>query len=105
MSLIERLAQPHIDIQNKRNEAYNKVLQQCHNHMDMLSRHRKVDCKFTIPKMLFEGGYPPIDYNECFNYLQKELAKSDIDVERLSLNQIFISWEYALTKKMGTPIY
>lgn len=100
MPILDSLVEPHIEIRNKRIEAYKKVLNQCHNHMNMLSRHKKVECKFTIPRILFEGGYPPINYDECFNYIKEHLEKEGIDVERLSINEIFISWEYITNKKL-----
>lgn len=101
MPILDSLTKPHEEIKNKRKEAYEKILKQCHNHMNMLSKYRRVDCTFIIPRIIFEGGYPPINYDECFHFLETELNTEGIDVLRLSPNEMFISWADAVENKLN----
>lgn len=81
-----------------RNKTYNEVKKQCYNRINIISKAPKNFCWFIIPKLII--GYPPIDIDECAEYLKNELNKEPVVYDFFSPNIFYITWgPKALEKK------
>ena len=76
----------------KINQAYNVILNTCHNKIKGIAEIGGQSLYYKIPPIII--GYPLYDHLSCVNYIVKSLQKSGLFVSVLSNNiMIYISWK------------
>jgi hypothetical protein len=77
--------------ETKINEAYNVILNVCHNKIKSIAEIGGQSLYYKIPPIVI--GYPLYDHSNCINYIIKSLQKSGLFVSQIPNNMIYISWK------------
>lgn len=77
---------------NKINEAFNIILNNCYNKIKKIAEIGGQSLYFKIPPIII--GYPLYDYSTCINYIISALKKNGLHISLLpNNNTIYISWK------------
>lgn len=87
---IEQLNFKNKQLEKYRKKTYNQVKKQCYNKINIVSKTGKKFCWYIIPKFIV--GHPPINIDECSEYLRTNLSKEPVLYDFFSPNLFYISW-------------
>lgn len=92
---IDNLKSQHKKINSVKKDSFRKVLKHCYNFITMNSENGKTECVFEIPLIL--DSCPPIDANECANYLGIKLNKKGFKYYfHTQTRCMYISWTHLI---------
>lgn len=78
-----------------RTQAFDIVLNSCHNRIRRASEVGQVSCVFDVPAFIL--GLPLVQTAACVSHIRQNLERAGLFVEVLTSTKLFISWdeEYA----------
>jgi hypothetical protein len=77
---------------SSRLRAYNKILEQIHHRIRVISKLPQSPCYliYTVPPFIF--GLPKLDLEDCMVYLVYQMRQGGFDVRFTYPNMMYISW-------------
>lgn len=93
---IKKLNAKNKKLEDLRNNTYNQVKKECYNKIQAISNIGKMECWYIVPTILL--GHPPINIDQCANYLKEQLKKEPVIFEFYQPNIFFISWDPKMQK-------
>ena len=95
---IEKLNAANKKIENLRKKTYDQVKKECYNRINIISQiPGKLECWYIIPKLIV--GFPPIDIEECSQFLKNQFDEQPIIYEFFSPNLFYITWDLQKIEK------
>ena len=94
---INKLHATNKKLEESRIKTYDRVKKQCYNRINIVSQTGKLECWYTVPKLIV--GFPPIDIFECATYLMNKLENEPIVYEFFFPNLFYISWDLQKIKQ------
>lgn len=93
---LKKLHSTNKKIADSRKRTYEQVKRECYNKINIISKTNKLFCWYIIPTIIV--GFPPINVEECAEYLKNKLDKEPIIYNFFNPNLFFISWDLNLIK-------
>lgn len=93
---LKKLHSANKKIANSRKKTYEQVKKECYNKINIISKTNKLFCWYLIPKIII--GFPPIDIEECAEYLKSKLDQEPIIYNFFKPNLFFITWDLNVSK-------
>ena len=77
----------------QKNEVYESVLKKCHAKIKSVAKILSAPecCIFEVPPYIY--GCPLYDINKCIYYLVECLSENGFEVQYLTKNMVYVSWE------------
>lgn len=75
----------------KKNVAFEKVLNMVHNKILACAQNKQLSCVYSVPSIVF--GYPLFKINDCIEFLIDELSLNGFIAEYYFPNKIYINWD------------
>jgi len=88
------LYKKHDQLIELKRETYEKLYNRCKNTIKLTSDAGELICLFIIPKFVFGSGYPIINVESCYNYINNKLKRANRHIKTTFIepNIIFIDW-------------
>jgi hypothetical protein len=94
---LDKLNETNNKLIKSRIKTYEQVRNYCYNRINIISKMGKLHCWFIIPIII--PGSPPIDIDECANYLKYKLNAEPILYTFYEPNIFYITWNKDKIKK------
>lgn len=77
-----------------RTQAFDVILNSCHNRIRRASESGQTSCVFEIhPLWFLVHGMPLVSTADCVSHVRHNLERAGLFVEVMSANKIFVSWD------------
>lgn len=83
--------------QARRNQCFDKVLEQCFTFIKKHADKNKMFCFYEVPE--FQLGFPLYDLNECISYIVEKLQNNEFLVRYFFPRILYVSWNVAEIKE------
>jgi hypothetical protein len=87
---INKLKETNRRLHKNREKTYNEVKRKLYNKIMVISKTGKTECWYYVPNLII--GYPPIDSNECSQFIIKKLKEEPIEYTYYEPNLFHVWW-------------
>jgi len=86
-----------------RTQAFDIILNSCHNRIRRASEAGQTSCMFEIhPLWFLVHGMPLVSTADCLSHVRHNLERAGLFVEVMSAHELFISWDDEVAGGSGT---
>lgn len=100
---ISKLISEQHNIQQKKLDIYNKILQKVYNKIELINKRKKTELIYEVPNYIF--GYPLYDTRTCIVFIISSLRKKGFYVKFNYPNILFISWKFLVNNNIKNITY